>query len=654
MSFATNRQSPILPFLRRTPSEHCSSIKDNVETLDNYITDENWSLLSVKGQSALKELISNDSEGAQKHIYADWPPKGVDDEGKIKLSDQLADLSSSYPGGLEQYISKSKILLRESELNVNPFADYTAIIPEGQRLDYESSSQNNFDKLEKIGLQTAGKSAFVLVAGGLGERLGYSGIKLELETDLCSGMSYLETYIKFILALEKRIEENRPIELVIMTSGDTDSETRLLLSENNYFGMTSKQIQIIQQDKVPALKDGKAGLSIKSRWEVATKPHGHGDVHQLLYKEGIVERWVGEGRTHVVFLQDTNALVVNSILSTIGVSVERGFHMNSICIPRLAEEAAGAIARLEHKTDPSKSLVINVEYNQLDPLLSQNNGKGDVPDPSTGYSPFPGNSNILILELSSYLHTLRGEDQGVVTEFVNPKYADESRMKFKKATRLECMMQDFPKLLQKEMGAQANVGFTMFDRWFTFSPAKNSLESGKEAVLKGSDAPGTMSSAESDIYIQNQRKLAYAGMDILNNQNLTDCSGIPITPGPRIILSPSFALTRDDISRKIIGGQITERSSLILEGEGITMVRNLDLDGALVVKAGAGCEIELDGLEVTNKGWEMVEIGSDEKNVEEKVAIRGYRMIKHETLELSVEAPGKYKVGKDGTVKKLD
>ena len=67
---------------------------------------------------------------------------------------------------------------------------------------------------------------------------------------------------------------------------------------------------------------------------------------------------------------------------------------------------------------------------------------------------------------------MRGDDQGVVTEFVNPKYADASRMKFKKPTRLECMMQDFPKLLQKEMGAQANIGFTMFDRWFTFSPAK--------------------------------------------------------------------------------------------------------------------------------------------------------------------------------------
>ena len=44
-----------------------------------------------------------------------------------------------------------------------------------------------------------------------------------------------------------------------------------------------------------------------------------------------------------------------------------------------------------HKTDPSKSLVINVEYNQLDPLLrTQGDMKGDVADPSTGYSPYPG------------------------------------------------------------------------------------------------------------------------------------------------------------------------------------------------------------------------------------------------------------------------
>lgn len=126
-----------------------------------------------------------------------------------------------------------------------------------------------------------------------------------------------------------------------------------------------------------------------------------------------------------------------------------------------------------HKTDSSKNLVINVEYNQLDPLLrSQGDGKGDVADPATGFSPFPGNANNLVVELDAYAKTLHGEDQGVVIEFVNPKYKGDSRTEFKKPTRLECMMQDIPKLFQKEMGTEAVIGFTTFDRWFTFSPAK--------------------------------------------------------------------------------------------------------------------------------------------------------------------------------------
>lgn len=53
---------------------------------------------------------------------------------------------------------------------------------------------------------------------------------------------------------------------------------------------------------------------------------------------------------------------------------------------------------------------------------------------------------------------LKGEDEGVVVEFVNPKYKAGSRTDFKKPTRLECMMQDFPKLMSKELGDSAKVG----------------------------------------------------------------------------------------------------------------------------------------------------------------------------------------------------
>lgn len=316
----------------------------------------------------------------------------------------------------------------------------------------------------------------------------------------------------------------------------------------------------------------------------------------------------------------------------------------------------GSHSRRRHKTDPNKSLVINVEYNQLDPLLrTQGDCKGDVADPETGYSPFPGNANNLVLEMSAYAKTLRGEDQGVVLEFVNPKYKDDTRTDFKKPTRLECMMQDIPKLFQKEMGQEANIGFTMFDRWFTFSPAKNALDAGQEAVANGSLAPGTMSSAESDKYIQNQHKLKFAGADVsvTSEDDLVMVAGIPVTPGPRIIMCPAFTISQQELVEKVKGPiKISDRSSLVLEGHHLT-IKGLDLDGALVIRAGEESHVTVDGLVVRNKGCELKELDPDQ-DYPETVRIRGYTMDKHEVQEYIINEPGNFVIDASGELKKVD
>lgn len=642
------------------------------------ISEENWNLLSDRGRTALRRLIQSDALGAQVHVYGDWPVAGVDDEGKVRLGEEIADLDMSYPGGLPAYLSKARALLKESADGTNPFSDFMAYVPDGESLSYDDdhtdannhkSSAMSFSEAEQRGLHAIEHVAIVVVAGGVGERLGQSGIKLELVSDLVTNETYLQGYCRYILTLQDRANDrlqagNKKVRLplVIMTSGDTDHRTRTLLADNNNFGLEQDQVQIVCQGKVAALKDSLARLSLNTsdRWMVNTKPHGHGDVHHLLYRDRHVDAWLKDGRTHVVFLQDTNSLVINGILPALGVSLAKGFHMNSICIPRLAGEDVGAIVRLEHKTDPNQSMVINVEYNQLDPLLkTQGNGQGDVPDPNTGYSPFPGNANNFILELTSYAHTLRGEDQGVVVEFVNPKYTDETRTKFIKQTRLECMMQDLPKLFKKEMGNDVKIGFTRFDRWLSFSPAKNSRESGIEALASGKLAPATISSAESDKYIQNQRKLRHAGMNlhVSTEQDLVKVGGIPITPGPRIVLSPSFAVTREEVVRKVHGGKITDRSTLVLDGQGLN-VNNLILDGSLVLKTGPGVELEVDGLVVNNRGYELEELhaGGDANTItKETDHIRGYTMAKHETILISIKGPaGKYKVGGDGVVHEVN
>ena len=62
--------------------------------------------------------------------------------------------------------------------------------------------------------------------------------------------------------------------------------------------------------------------------------------------------------------------------------------MNSLAVPRAAGEAIGGIARMTHRD--GGAMTINVEYNQLGPLLQANGWpEGDVADDS-GHSPFPG------------------------------------------------------------------------------------------------------------------------------------------------------------------------------------------------------------------------------------------------------------------------
>lgn len=64
-----------------------------------------------------------------------------------------------------------------------------------------------------------------------------------------------------------------------------------------------------------------------------------------------------------------------------------------------------------------------------------------------------------MLKADSYAAALE-ETGGVIAEFVNPKYKDDTRTSFKSSTRLECMMQDFPHGLPPD----AAVGFTVINQ----------------------------------------------------------------------------------------------------------------------------------------------------------------------------------------------
>lgn len=398
--------------------------------------------LTPKQQAWIDNL--NSSEYNQSHLIA-----GITDSNDLKhLISQVEMLDTAYPGGLLNYIQRARKLLVDSLNGVNPFSGYIPAIPAGEVLITGSPEFNEF---EKLGLGNIGKLAFVLVAGGLGERLGYGDIKIGLPIEICTGMTYIEYYIRMILACEKYTEKqngkNPKLPLAIMTSEDTHDKTLQLLRSNYCFGFSEDQLTIMKQQKVPALidSDARIALSTTDPCVIETKPHGHGDVHTLLNQYGLPKKWVNEGKEWMLIFQDTNGLVSHAICPMLGVSIKKQFVMNSMTISRKAGESVGAICRLE-KSDGSH-LTINVEYNQLGPLLVATGKGGDTADPLTGMSPFPGNTNVLMFHLPRYSDVLHSTN-GSVPEFVNPKYKDGTRTTFKSSTRVESLMQEFPRLLE--------------------------------------------------------------------------------------------------------------------------------------------------------------------------------------------------------------
>jgi len=271
--------------------------------------------------------------------------------------------------------------------------------------------------------------------------------------------------------------------------------------------------------------------------------------------------------------QDTNPLPFRSMCAVLGVSAKKDFVLNSVTVPRLPEEAVGGICKLE---GPGTSLTINVEYNQLDPLLKETPIGGDKADAS-GFSPYPGNINILVFKLNDMSDCL-ATTGGIVPEFVNPKWANPEKTKFKKPTRLECMMQEFPRLC----GPSHKVGFTQLDRLFCFTCVKNALE---DAKVK--NPPDCALSAESDIYECNTKLLTLAGADVVvEAPDDVTFLGITRKLGARIILQPSFGVSLEEMKSKVKGKvRVSKKSVLFLEGD--VTIDGLDLDGGLSV-SGSG------------------------------------------------------------------
>ena len=152
----------------------------------------------------------------------------------------------------------------------------------------------------------AGQVAVLMVAGGQGTRLGFSGPKGCFGVAPHSGKTIYQLQAEKVLALSRRV--GRAIPFLVMTSPMTDSETREFFAANGRFGLGEDQLRIFSQGTVPSLdQQGKALLAAPGK--LLENPDGHGGCFTALVKSGNLARLRSEGVAQIVYIQVDNILV---------------------------------------------------------------------------------------------------------------------------------------------------------------------------------------------------------------------------------------------------------------------------------------------------------------------------------------------------------
>jgi UDP-sugar pyrophosphorylase len=132
--------------------------------------------------------------------------------------------------------------------------------------------------------------------------------------------------------------------------------------------------------------------------------------------------------------------------------------------------------------------------------------------------------------------------------------------------------------------------------------------------------------------------LRLAGADVPAAAVDAEFNGMKLPMGPRVVLGPDVATSFDELKSKVGAVKLGAKSALVVEGSGVNL-KNVEVDGALVIKACEGAEVIVDGLKVTNKGWQWKPTG---KGAPEVDALAGFVVKKNETAEYVFDKPGKY------------
>lgn len=153
----------------------------------------------------------------------------------------------------------------------------------------------------------SGQFAVILVAGGLGTRLGFDQPKGMYPIGPISRKSLFQIHFEKIVALGRRYGVRVPVYL--MTSPETHDKTVAFLDQHGRFGLPAEDLYVFCQGTMPAVDAATGKVLLAEKHRLALSPDGHGGMLAAFDRSGAMAHAATRGIRHLFYFQVDNPLV---------------------------------------------------------------------------------------------------------------------------------------------------------------------------------------------------------------------------------------------------------------------------------------------------------------------------------------------------------
>lgn len=311
-------------------------------------------------------LLAHLAPMGQTHLLAFWDE--LDEAGRARLAEQVLAIDPSLFWKLREEFR------RQEHLGGSFWGALAARAepPPAMRRD-GSGVPFTPEEAREAGraLLRAGKVGMILVAGGLGTRLGFDLPKGMFPLGPLSGRSLFQMLIEQLLAVGRR--HGVAIPLFVMTSPATDAVTRRFLEQHDWFGVAPQDRRVFCQATVWAVDTSFERILLEDRDTLFLGPDGHGGMLAALVRSGCLEEARRRGIEHFFYGQIDNPLLQVCDELFLGSHVLFGSEMTTQVVPkRDALERVGNVVTIEGK-------VHVIEYTDLpEAIARQTNADGSL------------------------------------------------------------------------------------------------------------------------------------------------------------------------------------------------------------------------------------------------------------------------------------